>query len=102
MFHHVVHLTESLSQAPHTCDLCHMARSCSAYNAPHMVARALSLSLSFYHSEHMTLSTPAMKQKAPVSADLFFSTPNLHASQIIVTFSLECLDRVAILSHEQP
>lgn len=61
-------ISQSLSQAPYTCDLCHMARSCSAYNAPHMVARAFPHSLSFYQYEHMTLSTLAKKQKASVSA----------------------------------
>lgn len=63
-----------------------------------------SLSLSFYQSEHMTLSILAAKQKGPCvcSPFFFFNTLNLHASQFIATFSLECSDRVAILSHEQP
>lgn len=60
------------------------------------------LSLSFYQSEHMTLSTLAKKQTAPVSAVIFYNPPNLHASWIVATFSSERLDLVAPLSHELP
>lgn len=78
IFINILYFIQSYGQAPNTCDLCHMARSCSAYNATHTAAHALSpfpLTMKTYD----TLLSSA-ETKGPCVCRYLYNPPNLDAS----------------------